>query len=67
MPRVGLEQGVVLVSETANVFRQLPIVKPELRGRKVLHNSVQRPASKSLSARLPAAANLPALMSASMR
>lgn len=66
MPRVGLHEMEVLVGEFADFFRQLAIVKPELRRCEVLQSGLQRPASKSASARLPAASKRPAWMSASI-
>src|SRR5438093_10270860 len=66
MARVLLQKGKVLIGKISDVFRQLTIVKPELRRGEMLQRGVQRPALKSSSARLPAASRRPALMSASI-
>jgi hypothetical protein len=66
MARARLQKREVLIGKISDVFRQLAIVKPELRRGEVLQRGVQRPASKSSSARLPAASRRPALMSVSI-
>ena len=66
MSRARLQKGEVLIGKISDLFRQLAIVKPELRRGEVLQRGVQRPASKSSSARLPAASRRPALMSCSI-
>jgi hypothetical protein len=64
--RVRLQKIEILIGKIPDVLRQLPIVKPELRGGEMLQRGVQRPASKSSSPRLPAASSQPALMSSSI-
>ena len=56
----------LLIGKFTNLIRQLPIIMPELRRRKMLQSGVQRPASQSSSARFPAASKRPATMSASI-
>jgi hypothetical protein len=63
---VGLKQLEFLVGKSAHLLWQLPITMPELLGSEVLQSGVQRPASKSSSARFPAASKRPAAMSASI-
>ena len=55
-----------MVGKSAHLLRQLPITMSELRRSEVLQSGVQRPASKSSSARFPTAFNRPAAMSASI-
>jgi hypothetical protein len=43
MPRTGLQQFKVLICETLYLLGQIPVVEPEVRRRKVIHNGVQRP------------------------
>src|SRR6266566_73926 len=64
--RVGLQQLEFLIGQSAHLSRQLPIMMPELRCREVRQSGVQRPASKSSSARFAAASKRPARMSASI-
>ena len=45
MPGIGLEKLEVLVGEFTDGFRQLAVVKPELRRGEVIQSGVQRPAS----------------------
>jgi hypothetical protein len=57
-----------LVSQPASLCRQVSVVEPELRGGEMIHwgSGVQRPASKSASARRPAPSNRPAKTSAAI-
>jgi hypothetical protein len=64
--RVGLEQLEFLIGQSAHLSRQLPIMMPEFRCREVRQSGVQRPASKSSSARFAAASKRLARMSASI-
>lgn len=45
MARVALEELKILVGQFADVVRELPMVKPEVRISEVLQSGVQRPAS----------------------
>ena len=45
MPRIGLEQGEILVGECSNVLGKFAVVKPEVRVGKMVQSGVQRPAS----------------------
>lgn len=64
--RVLFQQGEVLVGQVADCLWQEPIVKPILRGGKVPHSSVQRPALKSSSACFPKRSSFPASTSRSI-
>ena len=65
---VGLERHEAPVGQLAGLRRQATIMEREFRGSEVVHGgrSVQRPASKSSSARRPASSNRPARMSISI-
>lgn len=51
MTRIRLEKFKVLIGELSDLGRKLPVMKPEFRRSKVIQSRVQRPASKSSSAR----------------
>src|SRR5947207_16007732 len=65
MPRIGLEQFVVLVRKPLDLFRKLSIELPKLRVGAVPHKSRQRPSRKSWMASSARASKCPAATSAS--
>ena len=50
VPQVLFEEFEIFVGQIPYFRRQLPVVKPEIRRSKMIHNGEQRPASKSASA-----------------
>lgn len=66
VPWVGVEKLEVLVGELTDRLGQLAVMKSGLRRGKMVQSGVQRPASKSAFARLPAASKRPARLSASI-
>ena len=50
VPHALFEELEIFVGQLPYLRRQLPVVKPEIRRSKMIHNGEQRPASKSESA-----------------
>lgn len=67
MSRIFSQENKALVGQLANLVGELSIVEPKSRRREVIHNGLQRPASKSASAARPTSSRRPACISASMR
>jgi hypothetical protein len=66
VPRILLEEFEILVCETFDFIRKLPVSKPEVWGSKMIHSGEHLPASKSSSALAASCANRPLKISFSI-